>query len=311
MSRNIHNVMLESVACNLCGADDAETIYVSTRDGAAESRNVDAIRASGDEPLTDPLLRCRRCGLEYASPRLSASWVMAGYSNSKDETFVSQAAERERTFSRCLDTIERFGLRPPARVLDVGTANGSFLKVAKDRGWQVSGCEPNRWLAQWCQNNYGIALSVGTIWDGAYQDEEFDAVTLWDVLEHTPDPTAVLRECWRVLKPGGILVVNYPDIGSWISRLMGRKWVFLLSVHYYYFTRQTIAKILSKTGYQVRTVKPHVQTLQLDYVLYRASKYTSLATPFRLLARSLRMGALPMPYWIGQTLVIASKSDSP
>ena len=104
-------------------------------------------------------------------------------------------------------------------MLDVGTANGSFLKVAKDAGWDVAGCEPNLWMTEWCRKNYGITVTAGTLFDGHYRDEEFDIITFWDVLEHTADPMKNLQECMRILRPGGLLVLNYPDIGAWISRL--------------------------------------------------------------------------------------------
>ena len=83
-------------------------------------------------------------------------------------------------------------------------------------------------MAEWGKGHYGIDIVPGTIFDMDLEDASFDVVTLWDVIEHTPDPTSVLEECRRVLKPGGLLVVNIPDIGSLVSSLMGRRWVFLL-----------------------------------------------------------------------------------
>jgi hypothetical protein len=59
------------------------------------------------------------------------------------------------------------------------------------------------------------------------------------------------------LKEDGLLVINYPDIGSWIARLMGRSWVFLLDVHLYYFTRATIHKLLDDAGFDVVCMRPH------------------------------------------------------
>lgn len=295
----------ESVPCNLCGSTAVRVVYPAVErsigDLAAE------FRSSGDEPLTDRLVECPQCGLQFVSPRLRPDLILHGYREGSDEVFVSQAAAREHTFARCLTLIERFA-PDRGRLFDVGTAAGAFLHVAQERGWTVSGCEPNQWLCEWGRKNYGLDIQAGTIFDSPHRDGVFDAVTVWDVLEHTPDPMAFLRECHRVVRPGGLLVVNYPDIGSWISRAMGRRWVFLLSVHLYYFTRRTLTAMLEKAGFDVVVMKPHFQWLELGYVLTRAEPAAGAAV--RVVRRAVSAAGLDtqeVPYWIGQTLVVARR----
>ena len=300
------NGILEHIDCVLCGTDSPITIYPSLRKSQEIDKN--EFRSSGDEALEDPLVECGNCGFKYVTPRVKSSLVFEGYTNAVDETFTAQAPAREKTFKNCLNTIQRYWGKKPGKIFDVGTANGSFLKVAKNEGWDVEGCEPNKWMTKWCKENYGIQITTGTIFDGKLKNEEFDVVTLWDVLEHTSNPMDTLNECFRVLKKDGLLVVNYPDIGAWVSRLMGRKWVFLLSVHYFYFTRKTIRQALEKTGFIVLKIKPHYQTLELDYILVRATPYVGvIAKALRWLINAAGIGKMQMPYWIGQTLVVAKK----
>src|SRR3972149_3017210 len=240
--------LLENVACNLCGANDFEIVYPPRYESAKPDEILNTFRSSGDEKLLDQLVRCKRCGFQYLNPRLRSDVVIEGYSSGSDETFISQIKGREKTFANALKLIERY---KPTRghLLDIGTAGGSFLSVAKAAGWQVEGCEPNRWMCEWANSHYGLQIVPGTVFDMHLSPDTFDGVTLWDVLEHTSDPKATLKECNRVLKPGGLLVVNYPDIHSTVARLMGRRWVFLLSVHLYYFTRQTLARMLGELGF--------------------------------------------------------------
>ncbi len=301
--------MLEHVPCNLCGTDDYEIIYPARYHEARPEAIMETFRSSGDEILVDQLVRCRQCGLQYLTPRLSSEVIIDGYSQGADEAFISQNAARERTFARSLENIEK--LKPAkGRLLDIGTAGGAFLGVASCRGWEVLGCEPNRWMAEWGSDHYGIDIKAGTISDLSLPDAEFDVVTLWDVLEHTPDPMAVLQECRRILKPGGLLVVNYPDIQSLVARLMGRKWVFLLSVHLYYFTPATLRAMLEKTGFRVTRFKRHWQSLELGYILFRMQPYIPWLSRFgtRVVAR-LKLEHLQIPYWMGQVLVLASPDD--
>lgn len=301
-------VDLESVRCPICGVNDAEVVYPSRR--KTLSIQVNEFRPSGDALLEDPLVRCRRCTMQYVNPRVPADLVLEGYASTVDETFASQVTGREMTFARCLKILHSVWRKPPGRLLDIGTAGGSFLKVAKDAGWEVAGCEPNRWLCQWCEEHYGIRLTPGTIFDGHYRTQSFDLITLWDVLEHTADPLSVLRECERLLAPGGLIAVNCPDIGSWIARLMGRRWVFIISVHNYYFTKQTFRLMLEAAGFIPITMRPHLQTLELDYILFRAEPLLGpVARGLHAFARATRVGSAQIPYWIGQTLVVARRQD--
>ena len=103
-------------------------------------------------------------------------------------------------------------------------------------------------------------------------------------------------------------MINYPDIGSWIARLMGRSWVFLLDVHLYYFTRATIARLLADAGFELVSIRPHFQRLGLGYILYRATPYAGVAARVaRRVVEGIGVDNWQMPYWMGQTLVIARK----
>lgn len=297
--------LLESVACDQCGSRDTDIVHPARYERARPDESLGSYRASGDEVLVDRVVRCRRCGLQYLDPRVRQDLVLSAYESGTDEAFISQARAREVTFAAYVPVIERL-LGRRGRVLDVGTAGGSFLAVARDRGWEVLGCEPNRWLGAWAKDHYGLDIVPGTLDDMRLPDASSDVAALWDVLEHTPSPTAVLRECRRVVKEGGLIVVNVPDSNSLVARLMGRRWVFLLSVHLYYFTTDTLTRMLRSSGFEVVRVRPHWQRLELGYIATRMAAYVPLlARPLAAALRALRLDGITVPYWLGQTNVIA------
>jgi SAM-dependent methyltransferase len=307
----MHDVMIsyETVPCNFCGSIDQRTIYPAARRETTDLAQ--EFRSSGDEPLRDQLVACTRCGLQYVNPRLNPDLILAGYREGADEQFVSQAGARERTFARSLGIIEAHA-RGRGALLDVGTAAATFMHVAKERGWEVAGCEPNLWLCEWGRARYGFDIQAGTVFDHPYRERSFDVVTVWDVLEHAPDPMRLLRECHRILKPSGLLVVSYPDIGSLAARVMGRRWVFLLSVHLYYFTRRTMSAMLERAGFEVVEMRRHIQQLELDYILGRAESAAGpLARAVRQLVARLGLASREVPYWMGQTLVVARRRPAP
>ena len=297
----------EQVACNLCADSNYKVIFPAKYSLEKDKDYALKFRSSGDELLIDQLVECSKCGLIYINPRLRKDIILDAYSKGEDKVFISQAKARELTFKKCLNKIEEF--YPQAgKILDIGTAGGSFLYAAKQSGWEVYGCEPNRWLCEWGRRNYGIEIKPGDLFQQNYQQDFFDVVTLWDVLEHTHNPKEVLKECHRILKKNGLLVVNYPDIGSWIARIMGRKWVFLLSVHLYYFTPKTINLLLKSSGFSILKIKPHFQQLTLKYIFSRSKAHSGIIGSMgENISELLGLGNLNVPYWIGQTLVIAKK----
>ena len=298
----------EYIRCNLCGADETETVYEAHHVEDATRDLAHTFRASGDELLVDRLVRCRACGLQYINPRPMATAIVEAYSEGDDHAYVSQVSARERTFAAAVAHIERL-LPGCGRLLDVGTAAGAFLAAARSREWQVEGCEPNRWLARWGSCHYGIPIRTGEIFDHHFTPQSFDVVSLWDVIEHTPDPARVIRTAGELIRPGGLVVVNYPDTGSWIARALGRRWPFLSSVHLYYFTRETMKSLLKRHGFEVVEMRPHVQRLELNYLLSRGAVISgALSNSSRAAARLFGLCHRQVPYWIGQTFVAARRT---
>lgn len=303
---------IEYVRCNLCGADDFEILFEAVKKeeipGAEELS--EKYRAGSTEQINEQVVKCRRCGLVYINPRFPQEMIIGGYEMAVDEAYVSQGEARMNTFKRSLGMIEKFA---PGKgsILDVGAAAGFFLKVAKDAGWDAKGVEPSDWLAEYGRREFGLDIRSGTLRGAAYPDASFDVVTMWDVLEHTADPAAEVAEVARILKPGGIFVINFPDFGSIWAKLFGRRWWWLLSVHLYYFTPKTLSALLEKEGFETLSVKPHFQRLKLSYLIFRFKVYSSLV--YRIgdaVTRFLRMSELEIPYNASQTNIIARKKGA-
>ena len=298
--------VMESVRCDLCGQDNYLVAYKGALKSEEGGSAKETYKSSGNKPTEDTIVKCNSCGLIYVNPRLKSEKIVEGYSEGADENFVSQVEGRESTFLTGIKFIEHF--TKPGKLLDIGTASGSFLHVAKQRGWQVYGVEPNKWLCDWTQKNYGIYVQPGTIDNLNYSEGFFDVITLWDVLEHVPNPTEVLQKCHKLLVPGGYLYLNYPDYNSYASRIMKSKWIFLLSVHLTYFTRETIGKMLEKTGFQTLKYRTHWQTLKLGYLVFRMQPYSMLLYKLgNFFVNLLRLKNLSVKYQLGQTGVIARK----
>ncbi len=299
--------LLEEVPCDLCGSSDVDILRPAVTQTRTSKDLVHIFRASSDVPLVDRLVRCTSCELVFVSPRVHAPTIVASYREGEDPTFVSQAEARERTFARSVERIEDL-TGGPGSVFDIGTAGGSFLAAARARGWKVDGCEPNKWLAAWGGKHYGIDIRPGPLTDHDLPNAQYDVVTLWDVVEHLPQPSTIIERAKQLVKPGGYLIVTFPDVGSPSARLLGRFWPFLSSVHLFYFSKTTMERMLQKAGFELVHTRPHTQQLELSYLLHRAGDV--LGRPLRLVSRLIRkagVGKTHVPYRLGQTFVAARR----
>ena len=299
------------ILCPLCSASTFRVVYPGKFPADLSPEFLSTIyRSSSDQTLFEQVVRCTRCRLVYLNPRLNPDLIIESYAQGEDQAFVEQDAMRIRTFTEALRKLEReygLNLSSETKVLDVGCAGGAFVRAARDLELSVIGVEPSKWLSSYARTTYHLDVRTGTLAMQNFPAASFDLVTLWDVIEHLSDPGAELDRIHKLLKPTGLLVVNYPDFGSAPAQLLGKKWPFLLSVHLIYYTRYTIRKQLRKCGFQVLDIRRHWQTLELGYVLRRAAVYFSFFRFIGAFVEKIGLGHLPIKYWIGQTRVVARK----
>jgi SAM-dependent methyltransferase len=115
----------------------------------------------------------------------------------------------------------------PGKLLDVGCGDGRFLNEMRVNGWNCSGVEVDAKAVEQARKKYGLDVRLGFLADAAYPDNTFDAITLRHVIEHIPDPIAMLRECKRILRPRGRIVVVTPNTQSLGHEIFTKDWLGL------------------------------------------------------------------------------------
>jgi SAM-dependent methyltransferase len=129
------------------------------------------------------------------------------------------------------------------------------MVAMRQAGWICAGVEPNPVAAGFAQSELGLNVVTGDIFAWPAQ-AQFDLVTLWDVLEHTPSPTAVLRQARALLKPRGWLALSVPNWGSLERRLFGERWIAHDAPrHLYHFAPQPLRALLGRAGFVVRRLQ--------------------------------------------------------
>ncbi len=282
---------LQWVPCNLCGATDAAQLYPGTIDLTAGPFDPTEVFActSSLYGRYGPVVRCQHCGLAYLNPRLSADAVESAYEEVADTLYAREREGRVHTFARALDELERVYREPGAgpvargRLLDVGCHIGVFLELALARGWAAEGVEPSQWACAYARDR-GLQVSCGTLRSQHFPAATYDVVTLWDVVEHFPDPSAELREVHRLLRPDGLVGITTMNIDSLVGRLLGPRWPWLMQMHLYYFSERTLTAMLERCGFRVVGVAPHRRIVSVAYLCSRAAVWAP--GPARLLQRA-------------------------
>jgi SAM-dependent methyltransferase len=142
--------------------------------------------------------------------------------------------------------------RKSGRLLDVGTGFGFFLAEMANRGWDVVGVEISKKGMDYAKDVLGLTVYHGPLRKVSFPDNSFDAVTGFYVIEHLPHPMAFLKECYRILNPGGLLLLRYPHTTPVkdLLKLFGIKnHLYDLPAHLSDFSPKMIQQCLERVGF--------------------------------------------------------------
>jgi len=231
------------------------------------------------------ILECRECGLAFWLPpeghRAEAVYDEAYFSGSDTSRGYDDYAELEpvlrRNFARRLARLPRPA--PGARALDLGAAYGFGVAQARVAGWSAVGLEVSAAAAARAGRAAPGRIVRASAVAAPFAAAAFDLVTLWDVLEHLPDPHAAIAESARLLRPGGRLALTTGDVGSWAARLSGAHWhLFTLPEHLFFFSRRSLRTLLTAHGFRVESERAEGSTYTLGYLVERLRKTSSSRT---------------------------------
>ena len=231
----------EAVKCNNCGTD----------------RPLKRFDIQGFQ-----IVDCAQCGLRYVSPRLTAQAIndlyTSNYFKSDDsvvygyDDYIAEHDTIIKTFQKRWNILSGY-LPSTGSMLDIGAACGFLMEVVKANGWQARGLEVSADMAQVGREKYGHDILVGTLAHPELHPASYDLITMWDTIEHSPDPVGDLKIIEVLLRPGGVLSLITPDSGSLHARVLGSKWVEYQrpQEHIYFFSHRLFKNILIQKGFEI------------------------------------------------------------
>ena len=261
-------------------------------------------------------MRCGRCGLQYVD-RLPApgeleaiygeAFFAVGRKFSRDGNGPGMVNAGARVDA--LSTLP--GLRRE-HWLDVGCATGDFLRCATDRVRSVQGVELSAAAARHAAAR-GLKVSVGDFLQVRLESPRFDVISMWDYIEHVPDPAANLRKAATLLEPGGYLALSTGNVDSLLARVAGRYWHLMIPPrHLYFFSPRTIGRLVTAAGLQVTKIETRGKRVPLDFMAWKLVSLVapSLAPNALRLSERLRLGALAPHVNLGDIMTVYARKPA-
>ena len=270
------------VLCNLCNSDDSSELFPA---GKAQNHRI---------------VKCNTCNLIYANPQTdNVSGVEKIYLHSdtpdaelkafssKDNQYFRKQFLQLKDYSKIIDFVEQ---KEKGNFLEIGSYAGSFLNEARKRGWNVLGIEPLQIPADYSEKELGIKVIRKYFEEADLPKESIDVVVACHVIEHVPNPTSFVEKAFELLKPGGKLILETPTYDSLMFRIFRhRERSVRCEGHIYFFTKETLIKLVEKNKFKVLKHEKVGRTLTLDRLFYNFGVITGKKNFFSLLSRKLKL----------------------
>ncbi|MCZ6688387.1 MAG: class I SAM-dependent methyltransferase [Planctomycetota bacterium] len=294
-------------ACLLCGRP-TRLLYPSNVPAGEAIRRGEVACTSPYLSVHDDIYTCSRCGLARSVPPIDGEDIEDLYREVEDPAYLVSEGERRESFRDALGEIGRHGR--PGRLLEIGSAVGLFLDEARKGGWDVTGIEPSEWASREARSR-GLDVFTGTLEQYRMEGEPFDAVAMWDVLEHLVDPVADLRRIAGLLRPGGIVGLSTVNMAGLGAKVFRGRWPWFMRMHLHYFTPRSLSAMVRREGFEVLRVTIPPKIIKVGYMLDRARNlFGPLASASRWFVDRLGLEGLPIKVNLGDILLLTARRNS-
>jgi SAM-dependent methyltransferase len=261
----MNTVHLRPTVCAICATDgNATELYPANFAPADLSPAVFSARRMPDR-VHYRMVRCDSCGLVRSDPVADSDIVSQLYAESTFD-YGAELHNLATTYGKYLKRVNRY-IPSNGALLEIGCGNGFVLAEAKRQGYKdVRGVEPSKAAIDSAPDGIRDKIVCSMMVPGLFPPEQFDAVCLFQVLDHILDPVKLLTTCYQILKPGGVLLCLNHNVEALSARLMKHRSPIIDIEHTYLYSPATMGRLLEKSGFKVRETRQVWNRYSLRYV---------------------------------------------
>ncbi|HIK33446.1 MAG TPA: class I SAM-dependent methyltransferase [Oscillatoriales cyanobacterium M59_W2019_021] len=252
---------MKYVKCNLCGSDNYTILFEK------------------EVAQVNQIVRCNVCNLMYANPREKDADVVSiekytpEFVLSQIDNRKTQRADKEALKVRDYETTKLFLNQnfnsQKAKLVEIGSGLGYLANFFQQDGWDVVGVEPNTGMCKYAEREFGLKVISTTIEKSGIAANSVDVVLTIHTIEHVPDPCGTFQEVYRILKPGGIFVLETPRYDTLMFKIMQeRERSLRCDGHIYFFTHKTLTQMAQKTHFEVLKIDDVGRSMTVDRLFY-------------------------------------------
>ena len=211
------------------------------------------------------IVECKSCKFKFTNPRPKEETI-GKYYQSKD--YISHTSSKKGVFNRVYQGVRKYQFHKKLSIindlikkdakslLDVGCGTGEFVSFCNKKNWISKGVETDKKARNFAIKNNGCNVD-DSLSTAIMNNERFDVITLWHVLEHVYDLDGYLRKLKSLLKEGGYLILGLPNHRSYDAKYFGQSWfAYDLPIHVSHFSKSDIETIVKKYNFTSLKTKP-------------------------------------------------------
>lgn len=226
------------------------------------------------------VVRCAKCGLKYTRSRWSDPLRELRRQNPvppADEILEKQDSQTE-DFLDILKWIKTF--QPTGKLLELGCLSGNFLALARDAGYEPVGIEPDPWAADYARRKFDVSVHETIIPQLHFDDQSFDVVAMFHVMEHLTNPKETLLDLRRILKDSGLLAIEIPIMDTLFPIVLGRRHRHYIFDHTLFMSRRNSLEFLRQAGFEILRTELTGRHLRLGRLAWTVGKSSKLLSEF-------------------------------
>ena len=192
-------------------------------------------------------------------------------------------------------------------ILEIGCGNGFFLKKAREQGWrEVRGVEPSR-AAETGATGDSSRHNMCDDAIGLFPADSFDAICLFQVLDHVLDPNSLLKECFKILKPNGLILCLNHNVEALSAKLMKERSPIVDIEHPYLYSPTTIKRLVQRFGFKVREAGGVMNRYSISYLMRLIPMPAGMKERILAVVEGTALGRVPLRIPLGNLYMIAQK----